>query len=247
MAEAENGGPKPALSDVELVPPMTFWEKVGFLALPVVWALLMPITALLFIALTLPLLLHPRDFFNQFLDQSASLQIFMVASYLLFAAILIYPVRFFRKMFIRKRKTGSILPVGGELAALWFRKKRPPLWMRIYAVSFFCLIACSLTYKTIVPPAHHPFAAWGAVAIFWLIPITATIDVFWPRKERLWTGFVASGAFGALAIMAAVAIIHQGYHGAGGWIGLVLFASLSVLAAIMTVRDAKRMRGAPAS
>jgi len=112
--------------------------------------------------------------------------------------------------------------------------------MRVYVFSFFCLIAFGVTYKTIATPGHHAFAAWAVVGLLWLIAIAATIDAVRPRRGRQWTGFVASGAFGALAIMAAVAVIRNGDHKAYGWFFSLLFASLSGIVAVVTVRDGKR-------
>ena len=249
MAEAENDGPKPALNDIEPVPSMTFWEKVGFLWFPTYLTLVAApfflIAAFLLAGFTVVFVLHPH-LFKQ--EQGAHSLLWLAAGCAVFGAMLVYPARFFRKMRKRKRETGSLFPSGEELAALWFRKEHPPVWMRILVPLLFSLPAFGITYEMMVTPGHRALAAWGITGLFWLIAIAVAVDAFWPRKERLWTWFVASGALGALAIMFAVVDRRQGYHGALAWIAPILFASLSVLAAVTTIRDAKkRMRGAAAN
>jgi hypothetical protein len=249
MTEAESDGPEPTSSDVERIPSMTFWEKVGFSFLPIFMVPFMPIAALFFFSFTFAFLRDPYLFkreSQEFLKQGTPLLVFTVVSCAIFGAILVYPVQFFRKMRIRKRTTRSLFPSGGELVALRYRRKHPPAWMKIYVVSFLCLIAFGVTYKTIVPPAHHPYAAWGVVGLFWLIAIAAAVDATWPRQERLWTGFVFSGAFGILAIVLAIGIIRSGHQKAWYWLYPLLFALISGFLGAATIRDKrKRMCGAP--
>ena len=254
MAEAENDGPKSALNDSEPVASMTFWEKVGFFFFPTGWALiaapLLLIAAFLLVGFTVAFVLHPHLFKQDayWLREGASWLLLLAAVCAVFGAILVYPVRFFRKMRTRKRKTGSVFPSGDDLIAFRHRWEHPPLWMRILVVAFFCLIAFRITYEVIMAPGHRALVAWSVPGLFWLIAIAAIADALWPREERLWTSIVGSGAFGALTIMAVVAVIRHGYHGALDWIIPLLLACFSVPLGVIAIRDTRRrMRGAAAN
>jgi len=104
MAEAESNGPEQALNDVERVPSMTFWEKVGFSWFPSFWALiaapLLLLFAFYFFTLALALLRHP----HLFKQGGASWLLFLAASCIVLGSILVYPVRFFCKMRMRRER-----------------------------------------------------------------------------------------------------------------------------------------------
>jgi hypothetical protein len=236
MAEGESARSQQALDDIEHISPMTLWEKVGFSFLPILLTSFMPIAALFFFAFTFAFLLHPHSLFNQ----GASLLGFIAFSWVVFGAILVYPVWFFRKMLTRKRETGILFLGGEELVAFRYSRKHPPAWMRIWIALLFSLPAFGVTYRMMVTPHHQILAAWSVAGLFWLIAIAATIDMSRPRSERRWTGFVVSGAFGALAVMAAVAIIRDGGHKALDFFFPLLFASLSGFFAVVTVCDGRK-------
>ena len=244
MAEAESDCPEQALNDVERVPSMTFWEKVGFSWFPSLWALiaapLLLLFAFYFFTLALALLRHP----HLFKQGGASWLLFLAASCIVLGAILVYPVRFFRRMWIRKRKTRSLFPSGEDLLAFRFRREyrreHPPVWMRVYVFSFSCLIAFGVTRSVIMNPPGRAFVAWGVPALFWLIAIVGTVDSVWPRRSRLWTGFVLSGSLGVLAILTVIAVIRYGDHKAYDWFFPLVFALPSGFFAVATVRDGKK-------
>jgi hypothetical protein len=247
MAEGESASPEQELNDIERVPSMTFWEKVGFLWFPSFWALIAaPLLlqfASYFFTFAFALLRHPQLF-----KQGAfwSWLAFLVANCAAFGAILVYPVRFFRKMRIRKKETGILFPGGEELVAFRYRRKHPPAWMRIWIALIFSLPAFGITYRMMVTSHRLALAEWSVAGLFWLIAIAATVDMARPRSERRWTGFVVSGAFGVLAVMAAVAIIRNGGHKAFDFFFPLLFASLSSFLAVMTVCGGrKKSAGAP--
>jgi peptidoglycan/LPS O-acetylase OafA/YrhL len=143
-------------------------------------------------------------------------------------------------MRIRMRETGSLFLRGEELVAFRYRRKHPPAWMRVWVALFFCLIPFGMTYKMMVTPHHLVLAAWSVAGLFWLIAIAVTIDMARPRSERQWTGFVVSGAFGALAVMAVVAVIRHGDHKAYDWFFPLLLSSLSGSFAVATVCDGRK-------
>lgn len=236
MADGEGAKPEQAPDDIERVSSMTSWEKVGFFFLPIFLAPFIPIAALFLFAFTFAFLLHPQYSFNQ----GESLLVFIAFSCAVFTAILVYPVWFFRKMHTRKRETGSLFLRGEELVAFRHRRKHPPAWKRIWIALLFSLPAFAITYRMMVPPHHLVLAAWSVAGLFWLIAIAVTVDMAWPRSERRWTGLVVSGAFGVLAVMAAVAIIRDGGHKALDFFFPLLFASLSTIAAVMTVCDGRK-------
>ena len=248
MAEAGTDAPEPALNDIERIPSMTFWEKVDFFYFPISWVLVAApvflIAAFLLAGFSVVFLLHPH-LFKQ--EQGATSLLWLAAVCAVFGAILVYPVRFFRKMRTRKRGSGSSLPSGEELVAFRYRRWHPPVWLRICVALSFSLPAFGITYKMIATPGHRVPAAWGVTVLLWLIAIAVTVDAVWPRRDRQWTGFVASGAFGALAVAGAVAIIRDGGHKPLDFFLPLLFTLLSSLLAVGAVRDgrksARRRRG----
>lgn len=243
MVEAESDGPEPALNVIESVPSMTFWEKLDFFALPTCWALIVApillIAAALLAGSILAFLFHPHPRAHLF-EQSASLLLLLAAMCAIFGAILTPSIRFVRKMRMRRRETGSIFPSGAELVAFRYRRWHPPLWLRIFNVSFSCLVAFGVTRSVMMNPPGRAFVAWGVPALFWLIAIVGTVDSVWPRRSRLWTGFVLSGSLGVLAILTVIAVIRYGDHKSYDWFFPLVFALPSGFFAVATVRDGKK-------
>jgi hypothetical protein len=242
MAEAENGGPERALDTVERVEPMTGWGKAGFLYLPTIWALIAGAHLIVFasflLALVVVLFLHPH------LKGFAPSIVFLAGGCVIFGAILIYPIHFFRKMRVRKRETGSIFPSGEELAAIRYRRQHAPAWVRTCVLLFFCLIAFGATHALWSSPHRQILVNWSIPALFWLIAIMVAIDAFMPLPGRQWTGFAASGAFGTMAILTVAAIIHHGDCKISDSVFPVLMAALSIACAIISVREGRcKVRG----
>jgi predicted membrane channel-forming protein YqfA (hemolysin III family) len=238
---------KQALDDIEIVPSMTFWEKVSFLWWPT-YSTLIAAPLLLILAyglalVTIGLFFHPHSF-----KQGVSSLLFIVAGCVVFGALLVYPLRFFRKLRIRKRRSGSHFPSGGELVGLRLRKKHPSAWVRICTLSCFYLIAIGVTYKTFETADLHSFRIWVPASLFWSIAFVATVEAFRPRPERLWTGVLGSGAFCCLAVVAAVSIIRSGDTKSIAWLWPLIFAYCSGYLAVATFRGfGKRVRSIPES
>ncbi|HEV2324966.1 MAG TPA: hypothetical protein VGS10_13530 [Terracidiphilus sp.] len=115
----------------------------------------------------------------------------------------------------------------------------PPAWVRILIVSFFCLIAFGATHTIWTTSYRRVPANWIIPSLFWLIAIVVAIDVFIPRSGRQWTGFLASGAFGTIAILTVAGIVHHGGY-ISEWVFPILMAALSVGLAVLSVRERKR-------
>ncbi len=60
------------------------------------------------------------------------------------------------------------------------------------------------------------------------------------RPARQWTGFVASGSFGLMAILTVILIVRHGKYSASDSFFPLLMAFLSIGRAVVTVREGKR-------
>lgn len=133
------------------------------------------------------------------------------------------------------------LPNEEEQVATGNRGEHPPSWRRILIVSFFSLLASGVTHALWVSHLRHLLTPWSIPALFWLIAVIAAIDAFMPRPDRQWTGFVVSGAFGALAVIGIAGIIYSGNYRFSRFFGYtLLMAGLSIGCTTMSVRKGKR-------
>lgn len=237
MAKARIVGSDHPLGAARCAQPMTGWGKVDFLFLPVSWTLiagpLLIVSAFSLLAFIVALVRHAQTF----KEIAPSLLIVGVAC-IIFGAILAYPIHFFRKMRHRKRLTGSIFPAGEEFAAFRYHREHPSTWKRILLVSFFCLIAFSATHALWSGPYRRVSTNWIIPALLWLIAILVAVDAFIPRSGRRWTGFTASGAFGAIAILAVSIIVHRGAY-VSDWVFPILMATVCAGLLVSTAREGK--------
>lgn len=130
MTGAEIVGPERTPNAVKPAQQMMGWGKVGFLLLPTMWALIagadLILCAFFILIFSVVVVLHPHAY-----KEIAPSMAFLGGACLVFGAILIYPIRFFRELRLRKRETGSIFPSGEELGAIRYRRQHPPAWVRI--------------------------------------------------------------------------------------------------------------------
>jgi hypothetical protein len=85
---------------------------------------------------------------------------------------------------------------------------------------------------------------WSIPALFFPIAIVLTFDVFMPRPDRQWTGFTVSGAFGVLAILAVISIIHSSDYKISRSLFPVLMAALCIACAVASMRERRKVRDA---
>jgi predicted membrane channel-forming protein YqfA (hemolysin III family) len=115
-------------------------------------------------------------------------------------------------------------------------------------VLFFCLIAFAATHSLWISPDRQVFFAWGIPALVWLVAFMAVVDAISPRPGRQWTGFVVSGAFGLIAVLAGALIFHHGKYSPSDSFFPLLMAFLSLLSSIISVHEGKKkVRNVPAS
>jgi hypothetical protein len=244
--EVPNGDQNQRLHETVVIATMTRWEKFEFWLFPVGWAfsagLLFLISALLLLGYSVAALLHlqaighhPGALKNLGLTLAILVPVLAISG-----ALLIYPVKVFRKMARRKKESGSPYPGGGELIARRNRWEHPPVWLRIVVILFFSLIAFGITYSLWVSPDRRVLAYWSWPALFWLVAIMVAVDAIWPRPGRLWTGSVASIAFGLLAVLAVVVIVRHGNYKASDSFFPLLFAFCSVFLAVATAHEGKK-------
>jgi len=250
MSESANREQELGLRETDPVARMTRWEKCGFWIPPVCWGLcaVMPflLSALSLIAFSVSLVIRLQGVIRdpELLKNLGPTIVLLVIP----GAVLMYPVSVFRKMARRKKETGSIYPSGEELIARRNRWEHPPAWLRIAVVLFFCLIAFAATHSLWVSPDRRVSVYWGFPALFWLVAVIVIVDVVWPRPGRQWTGFLISGVFGLMAIMAVVLIVHRGKYTSSDWGFPLLMASFAVLFAVASVHEGKKkVRITPAS
>ncbi|HTW82252.1 MAG TPA: hypothetical protein VME23_22085 [Terracidiphilus sp.] len=254
MSESANREQELGLRETDPVARMTRWEKCGFWIPPVCWGLcaVVPffVSASFLMAFAVSLLIHFQGIIHHpdWLKNIGPSMAFLAGMLVISGALLVYPVSAFRKMARRKKESGSIYPSGEELIARRNRWEHPPAWLRIVVVLFFCLVAFAATHAVWADPGRYLLLNLDFPALFWLIAIMVAIDVFWPRVGRQWTGFVASGAFGLLAIIGTVAVIRHGNHKASDWGFPLLMASFAVFLAVASVHEGrKKVRITPAS
>ncbi len=229
---------------------MTRWEKCEFLIFPVSWSALAGVpflvSALFLIAFAVSMLVHFQEIIHH-PDRLKNLEpslVFLAALLVVSGALLIYPVSAFRKMFRRKKESGSIFPCDEELAARRYREYHPPMWLRILCILFFSLIAVGATGSLITSSDRLVLAAWSWPALFWLVAIMVAVDAVWPRPGRQWTGFVASGAFSLLAVLTTVLITRHGKYSTSDLFFPLLMAFSSLFFAVVSVHEGKKkMRG----
>ncbi len=250
MPVDSNSPPELSQGAAGSVPGMTPWEKFVFLFWPA-WLTLLAVPLLAVMAFGLIKIaaaflpnfhwyVHHPDRLKIALE---AVLVILAYGILILGALLVYPALVFRKMIRRRKETGSVLPQGEELAARRWKKKNPSRWTRAWIPGFFALVAGGWTYEFALAPHRLRLILWAFPALMWVIATMAAMDCFFPRRERLWTGVCASGAFALLAAVYLVAAPHVLQRQASYWIFPFLTGSIGIVLAILIIRDWRRERG----
>ena len=254
MSEGANNEQEQNLREIDGVAKMTRWEKFEFWFSPVFWATSMGalflVSAFCVVGTVVIVLFHFQIAIHHpdRLKYIGTYLAYLAAALAISGAVLLYPIKVFRKMARRKKESGSLCPSGEELAARRYRQEHPSVWLRIPVVLFFCLIAFAATHSLWISPDRQVFFAWGIPALVWLVAFMAVVDAISPRPGRQWTGFVVSGAFGLIAVLAGALIFHRGKYSPSDSFFPLLMAFLSLLSSIISVHEGKKkVRNVPAS
>jgi hypothetical protein len=252
MPEDSNSGPVPALGPSTRVPPMTLWEKLAFWAVPSWLAVcgteLLAVAIFCLGKIGIVLLFN----FHKYLHHPDRLQVLghMLTVAAIIAAVtvalsgvfLVYPAFVWRKMFRRRKETGSLLPQGEELAMRRWKKKNPSLLVRLSMIGFFTLIALGVTHSLMISPHRHVLINWGYPVLLWLIAAIVAIESLFPAPDRAWTGFTGAAAFGLLAILGVTGTVHARAWGIMNWLFPLLMASFCAGLTVQSIRALRRRR-----
>lgn len=228
------------------IPEMSFWQKAGFIGMPIGWTLLSitwfilgGITFILSALLLILILIHrirEADVRDLFLALLGSLVLLAPSS-----AGLWISGRKVLQAIRRRRTTGSYFPCGDELVAWRTMRQGPsPLWTRIAAVALFCWFAIGPTGAVILS-GYRKSPSMSVVAALLCIEAILAAIAFIPRRAKTpeWFSPSVAATFGLVGLISTHLALDPHVQ-KGFWAYSALMLTLSVLSGAHAIRSNRR-------
>lgn len=208
---------------------MPFWQKAGFIVLPLIWALLLlPIVLISgLVLILLPFSHTPRP---STLELIAALAVFAISGTGLWLS---FNILF--KAVQRKIRTGSFFPHGNDLIDVRRHVEKRTFWRKIAIAGFFCLVAVGATQSLLNNPHHRQLSMWIVPALMWVAAILMVLTSFL-RPEPKWLAPALAGTWCLAGIWYAVSVLATRTQGLKYWGFPILMFVMAAIAVVEAIR-----------